>query len=132
MILVVEDDPSILNMIRLALGDAGFHVRTATSVESAVRICREKSPDLVVADLLLPDGLGTEVVRRLHEMKGADAPPTIMVSAHPHVQEKAADVGVSACLPKPFDLYEFYQTVDTLMHTDQTGGDSTIHEAAVV
>ncbi|HUY99374.1 MAG TPA: response regulator transcription factor [Thermomicrobiaceae bacterium] len=111
-ILVVEDDPSISELIAWALDDAGFDVRTAPTLAEALAIVQQDEPDLVVADFLLPDGLGSELVRRIRQHDGV---ATLVMSSHPSAREHGASVGADACLPKPFDLDEFFETVETLL-----------------
>ena len=111
-ILVVEDDPSIAELIAWALDDVGFEVRTAPTLAEALAKFQQDEPDLVVADFLLPDGLGSDLVRRIRQHDGV---ATLVMSAHPSAREQAASVGADACLPKPFDLDEFFQTVGTLL-----------------
>lgn len=114
-ILVVEDDASIAELITWALDDAGFEVRTAITVAEALRVCEQSLPDLIVADLLLPDGLGSELVCRIRERTGHHAVATLLMSAHPRAQEHASSAGADACLQKPFDLDEFFRKVEDLL-----------------
>ena len=113
-ILVVEDDKSIAELISWILSDAGFVVYTASTVAAAMERFEEIHPDLVVADLILPDGLGSELVLMLRH-RATECPATLMMSAHPKAIEHAQKAGADACLPKPFDLDEFYQTVSNLI-----------------
>jgi DNA-binding response OmpR family regulator len=113
-VLIVEDDKSIAELISWILNDAGFRVYTATTVATALQRIEEVHPDLVVADLILPDGLGTELVATLRRF-ASEKPATLMMSAHPQAVEHAQRAGADACLPKPFDLDEFYETVSQLV-----------------
>lgn len=113
-ILVVEDDKSIAELISWILSDAGFRVYTATTVAGALECADAVHPDLVVADLVLPDGLGSELVVLLRRY-AVEKPATLVMSAHPQAMEHAQRAGADACLPKPFDLDEFYDTVSQLI-----------------
>ena len=124
-ILVVEDDASITELIAWALDDAGFEVRTAPTLAEAFSKFEQAEPDLVVADFLLPDGLGSELVRRIREHDGV---ATLVMSAHPRAPEQAAAVGADACLQKPFDLDEFFQTIDSLLQHESRDHDCTAND----
>lgn len=117
-ILVVEDDPSIAELIAWALDDAGFVVHTAPSVAEALRLWEQAAPDLVVVDFLLPDGLGSDLVRAIRRHTDHDDIPTVVMSAHPRAREQARASGADACLQKPFDLDEFFVTVERRLGRD--------------
>lgn len=81
VVLLVEDDPTLLDAYRLVLESSGFRVATAGTAREAVRTLREASVDWVVCDLGLPDSSGPEVVRELHDGAAASdgSPPAILV-----------------------------------------------------
>ncbi len=120
-ILVVEDDPSIAEFLVWALSEAGFEVRSAPTIADALQALDGTSPDVVVADLLLPDGLGSDLVRQVRLRGNGDSVATVVVSAHPRAPEHAAAAGADACLPKPFDLDDFYRTIQALVESRGTG-----------
>src|SRR5688572_26425025 len=79
-ILVVDDDPNLLRMLRRSLALAGYSVREAEDGESALRSVLNHEPDLVVLDVMLPEPLdGLEVARRLRAV-GRNV-PIIMLTA---------------------------------------------------
>ncbi len=112
-VLVVDDEPEILQFVGAALEDEGFVVRTATDGRYAVELASADRPDLVVLDMMLPrlDGAGVaSEIRRLH----GDV-PIVVVTADGRAQEKAQSVGARAFLSKPFDLDRLLDLVhDTL------------------
>lgn len=117
-ILVLEDDSSISEILAWILTDAGYRVTSVTTVRDARRECEEALPDVVIADLLLPDGMGSELVEELGTRWGKSSPPTILMSAVPQVHRKAEASGASICLTKPFNLSEL---MDAVAHLNNSG-----------
>ena len=113
-ILVVEDDAAIADLLGWVLGDAGYRVHSASTVAAAMELVETSRPAVVVADLMLPDGSGSEVVERVKADSGRDV-AAIVMSAHPEAREHARRAGADACLPKPFDLDDLYATIDGLL-----------------
>ena len=78
-LLVVEDDPNIVELLSASLRFAGFDVTAATNGAEAVASARESAPDLMVLDVMLPDLDGFEVIRRLREggvrRRSSSSPP---------------------------------------------------------
>lgn len=64
-ILLVEDEPDILEVIRLILAKNSYSIRSATSGEQAMKLAREEKPDLMILDIMLPGQSGLEVCRQL-------------------------------------------------------------------
>jgi DNA-binding response OmpR family regulator len=101
-ILVVDDEPEIVQFIGTALEDEGFDVTTAGDGRRAVDLANEQAPDLIVLDAMLPrlDGQGVAAeVRRVH----GDI-PILLITADGRAPEKAIAVGAFAYLSKPFEL----------------------------
>lgn len=119
-ILVLEDDRSISELLVWVLSEAGYQVTAATTVREAIRICRDRVPDVIVADLLLPDGMGSDLLDELRTRENGDSPPSIVMSALPHARKHAQAAGARHCLSKPFDLTELLDTVSRLT-TRRTG-----------
>jgi two-component system response regulator MprA len=115
-ILVVDDDPNLLRMLRRGLVLAGYTVVAAEDGESALRILRTQEPDVVVLDVMLPEPLdGLEVARRLRE-SGSDV-PIIMLTARDQLADKVAGFasGADDYLPKPFAFEELLARVGALL-----------------
>ena len=103
-ILVVDDEPDILLMLRMALEDEGYDVVLAADGEMAMSRIEEHSPDLVVLDLMMPvlDGYG--VLGRL-QSQGSTL-PVVVLSARSDQSDidRALALGAAEFMSKPFDL----------------------------
>ncbi len=121
-VLVVDDDPNLLRMLRRGLAFAGYRVRAAEDGETALRLVREEEPDLVVLDVMLPEPLdGLEVARRL---RAADVHvPIIMLTARDQLKDKIAGFasGADDYLPKPFELEELLVRLSALLRRARRG-----------
>ncbi|HEY3060982.1 MAG TPA: response regulator transcription factor [Chloroflexota bacterium] len=115
-ILVVDDDPNLLRMLRRGLTLAGYSVRAADDGELAMKLLVEEEPDLLVLDVMLPEPLdGLELARRLRE--GGSDVPIIMLTARDKLADKMAGFasGADDYLPKPFAFEELLARVGALL-----------------
>ena len=85
-LLVVEDDPNIVELLSASLRFAGYDVATATGGAEAVSRATEFRPDLIVLDVMLPDFDGFEVVRRLRS--GGTRTPVVFLTARDATDDK--------------------------------------------
>jgi two-component system response regulator MprA len=117
-ILVVDDDPEITAFLRRGLVYEGYQVETASNGEEALARAREREPDLVVLDVMMPGMDGLEVARRLRQTGGV---PIIMLTARGQVVDKVAglDSGADDYLVKPFDFDELLARVRALLRRHQ-------------
>jgi DNA-binding response OmpR family regulator len=104
-VLVIEDDEEINTLVCEYVTLAGFERRGVLSGSDGLRAARERTPCLVVLDLMLPDLDGFEVCRRLQSEESTHSVPVVILTAM-HEQEtrkQAEAIGVAAYLTKPFD-----------------------------
>ena len=103
-VLVADDDAAIRTVVRRALTRAGHLVRTTESIAGLCRLVDEGVGDVVVTDVVLPDGDGLETVPRL--LARRPALPIIVMSAQNTLSTavRATERGAFDYLPKPFDL----------------------------
>jgi two-component system, OmpR family, KDP operon response regulator KdpE len=113
-ILVVEDDQAIRAMLQSTLAVEGFDVQTAVSISEARALLHHAPPELVLLDLGLPDGDGSELVRDARQQSGI---PVIVVSARHQESEKVKllDAGADDYLTKPFSLGELLARIRVAM-----------------
>lgn len=109
-ILAVDDDPAILEVVRLNLEAEGYDVATAGTADAALSAFSASPCVLAVLDVMLPDGDGFELARRLRERSDL---PIIMLSARDSDVDKAVGLGVGAddYVTKPFSPLELVARV---------------------
>ena len=114
-ILVVDDEPSLAELLTMALSYEGWDVRTAADGTQALRLAAEFTPDAILLDRMLPDLDGVEVLRRLR----VDAPdvPVLFLTARDSTEDRAAGMlaGADGYLTKPFSLEAVVARLQTLL-----------------
>jgi DNA-binding response OmpR family regulator len=131
-ILVVDDEPGIVRVVRDYLEHGGFTVLTANDGEAALRMARTLKPDLVVLDLGLPGLDGLDVTRALRR---ASAVPIIMLTARSEETDKLVglELGADDYLTKPFSPKELVARVRALLRrTDAADGGREVIRAGDV
>ncbi|MBA3489147.1 MAG: response regulator transcription factor [Longispora sp.] len=105
-LLVVEDDPNIVELLSASLRYAGFDVAAAMNGAEAITVAEEHKPDLVILDVMLPDLDGFEVIRRLRS--GGRRVPVVFLTARDTTDDKirGLTLGGDDYVTKPFSLEE--------------------------
>jgi len=114
-VLVVDDDPQVVRLLRVNLELEGYDVVSATDGNEALDAFAAESPDLVVCDVMMPGMDGVEVVRRLRA--GKNNVPVVMLSAKAMRSDMRTglDAGADEYVTKPFDPAELIEVVDRLL-----------------
>ncbi len=104
-ILIADDNPDNLDIFRTRLAVHGYEILTATNGEEALAIAREKRPDLILLDVMMPKMDGTDVCRRLKADGSLPFMPIVMITAKTSTQDvvTALDAGADEYLTKPVD-----------------------------
>ncbi len=118
-VLVIEDEAKIADFLRRGLIYEGYQVDVAPNGEAGLALARERSPDLVILDLMLPDMDGLEVCRRL---RAASDVPILILTAKDAVSDrvKGLDSGADDYLVKPFAFEELLARLRALRRRRQT------------
>ena len=113
-ILVVDDDPGIVKLVRTYLEQVGFEVAVAYDGKKAMQIARNDRPDLVILDLMLPEMDGWDVCRALR--KESDV-PIIMLTARVEESDKliGLELGADDYVTKPFSPRELVARVRSVL-----------------
>lgn len=114
-ILVVDDEPSIIDAVATSLRYEGFEVTQAVNGRQALSMAQENPPDLIVLDVMLPDLDGLEVTRRLRQ--DGIRVPVLFLTARDAVEDKVAGltVGGDDYVTKPFALAEVVARVHAIL-----------------
>jgi two-component system cell cycle response regulator DivK len=121
-VLVVEDNPLNLKLVRDVLTASGFDVVPAVTGEEGVRLAGTSAPDLVLMDLQLPDFDGFEALRRLREDPALQAVPVVAVTAFAmrEDRERARASGFDGYLEKPISIRDLPAQVDAFIGRGRT------------
>jgi two-component system KDP operon response regulator KdpE len=114
LILIVDDEPQILRVMRASLPARGYRVSTAPGGSEALDEVRKQPPDLIVLDLVMPEMSGLEVCRRVREFSSV---PIIVLSAKGSDSDKIAalDMGADDYVTKPFNMDELLARVRAVL-----------------
>jgi two-component system KDP operon response regulator KdpE len=113
-ILLIDDDPMILQLLKHFLENEGYHVHTVDRGAEGVEVAKKELPDLVIVDLMMPGMDGFETCRRLREY-GVQTVLVISSRRDERSVIRALDLGADAYLYKPFELSVLLAKIRTLM-----------------
>lgn len=118
-ILIVDDEPDIINLISRYAKREGYEVMTAEDGRQAIDICHREDPDLIVMDIMMPDTDGFTACKKIKEFKDI---PVIMLSARGTEFDKlfGFEVGVDDYVTKPFSPLELMARIKAVMNRSRT------------
>ncbi|WP_448919577.1 response regulator transcription factor [Eubacterium sp.] len=130
-ILVVDDDLNICELLKLYLENDGYVVFTANDGQEAVEMFQNKTPDLVLLDIMLPKKDGWQVCREIRKTSSA---PIIMLTAKGETFDKVLglELGADDYVVKPFDAKEVMARVKAVLRRTTGDSESTESEKKVV
>ena len=116
-IIVADDDPDILNIVSMSLEAMGHEVHRAANGLEAVALTREKGPDLVVMDLMMPEMNGYEATEALKADADTAPVPILALTAKAMRgdEERGREAGVDAYVSKPFRISQVVGAVEDLL-----------------
>ena len=130
-LLVVDDEPNIVELLSTSLRFAGFEVATAMTGGDAVKAVERHRPDLVLLDVMLPDIDGFVVLRRLRE--GRDRLPVLFLTARDANDDKVTGLtlGGDDYVTKPFSLEEVVARIRAVLRRTRPDGDGETRRLTV-
>ena len=116
-VLLIEDEPNIIEAIRFILSRDGWRVDTHSDGKTALEAIQTRAPDLVILDVMLPNRSGYDI---LNDLRGADDTrdvPVLMLTARGQKKDRdlAEKLGASKFMTKPFSNEEILDTVRELV-----------------
>lgn len=133
-ILIVEDEPSIVELVTFSLKDAGWKTVAASSVSEAWEIIQHRTPQLVLLDWMLPDQSGLRLLSRIRADRQFQALPVIMLTAKSMEEDKIAglDNGADDYITKPFSPRELTSRIKALLRRKSPEHAQTLMSAGPV
>ena len=130
-ILVVDDDLNICELLKLYLENEGYTAYVANDGKAAVDMFNEKSPDLVLLDIMLPKMDGWQVCR---EIRKSSSVPIIMLTAKGETFDKVLglELGADDYVTKPFDSKEVMARIKAVLRRASSEGESNNSEKKIV
>ncbi len=117
LIYIVEDDQNIREIESFALKNSGYQIQDFSSAKEFYRALKEKKPDLVILDIMLPDEDGMEILQKLRRTPETKRMPIMMVTAKTSELDrvKGLDMGADDYMSKPFGVMELISRVKALL-----------------
>jgi phosphate regulon transcriptional regulator PhoB len=130
-VLIIDDEPDLVELVSYNLKKEGFKVLTASDGEDGLEKIRKGSFDLVILDLMLPGVQGVEVCRMLRSNPKTEELPIIMLTAKTDMSDKVRglDIGADDYMTKPFSPKELIARVRALLRRTEQGARSKVIRA---
>ena len=116
-ILVADDDPDLLDLLKLDLSYKGYEILTATNGKDALQMAVAEKLDLVLLDVMMPYIDGYHVASEITAKLGSGAPKIVIMTSRDTVREKGIALlsGAMACVQKPFSMQQLHDTISVLL-----------------
>jgi two-component system phosphate regulon response regulator PhoB len=130
LILIVEDEKDLSDLEQFNLRQAGFDTVAARDGEQALELVRQRLPDLILLDLMLPGVAGTEVCRQLKSSSRTKQIPVIMVTARGEEVDRVVgfELGADDFVTKPFSMRELVLRVRAVLRRGAHGETDVLQE----
>lgn len=119
-ILVVDDDPDILEALKIMLEDEGFYVETASNGQILQFLDDSNLPSVIVLDVLLSGTDGRELAEQIRKRPKTKDVPIVMISANPGAAHDCVKRGANEFLAKPFEINDLLKVIKKYIDTPHT------------
>jgi CheY-like chemotaxis protein len=131
-VLVVDDDADLVESYRGLLESAGYSVSTAQTGETAIGLAHDEHPDVVITDVSMPNMDGFELIHRLKDELGSEAPPVVVCSAFELTEWEAMAQGAELFLEKPASATAILHSVEVLRRGERPDPETLATERSNV
>ena len=116
-ILVVDDEPQILLLVKTMLKKQGYEVIIANSGKECLKILKKEKPDLILMDIMMPGEDGWETLKKIKSDKDTNEIPVAMLTVRVSKDSvsKSIESGADVHLDKPFEMKELFKIVEKLL-----------------
>ncbi|MBF2027575.1 MAG: response regulator transcription factor [Oscillatoriales cyanobacterium C42_A2020_001] len=132
-LLLVDDEPGLREAVQAYLEDSGFTVDVASNAREGLDLARQKLPDLVITDIMMPQVDGYQFLQQLREEPQFKSLPVVFLTARGMTSDRIQgyNAGCDAYLSKPFDPDELVAIVNNLLGKNASRtGDDEVHNIA--
>jgi len=132
-LLLVDDEPGLREAVQAYLEDSGFTVDVASNAREGLDLARQKLPDLVITDIMMPQVDGYQFLKQLREEPQFKSLPVVFLTARGMTSDRIQgyNAGCDAYLSKPFDPDELVAIVNNLLGKNASRtGDDEVHNIA--
>jgi DNA-binding response OmpR family regulator len=126
-ILIVDDDPEVLEIFSALLGELGYEIQTAENALAAIASVVHATPDLILADIRMPIVGGMDLVRELKAHRDSRGIPVVAFTGYdsPEMRATALEAGYDDYLAKPLDPAPFIARIEALVNKSKPAKSAT-------
>ncbi len=119
-VLIIDDSPTVVAVLRKALRSAGYDTREALDAEQGLALIAQDPPELIFLDIILPGMNGFNALRAIRKLPGSQHIPVIMISGNEHATEQfyANRIGADDFMKKPFSRHEIFARIEALLDAE--------------
>jgi DNA-binding response OmpR family regulator len=128
-ILIIDDEPDLLEMCALILEGARHSVTTAVGAPGVMQLVAELRPDLVLLDLVMPGMSGEDAFRKVREIEDPRSTPIVVMSASFDGRIRARQLGADGFLAKPFGPPALIKIIDDVLRRAEVEARSGLHRS---
>jgi DNA-binding response OmpR family regulator len=116
-VLIIDDSPTVVAVLRKALRSAGYDTREALDAEQGLALIAQDPPELIFLDIILPGMNGFNALRAIRKLPASQHIPVIMISGNEHATEQfyANRIGADDFMKKPFSRHEIFARIEALL-----------------